>query len=829
MSNMLELGILLSLTDSASGPLRVFTNSLSQGVAQGMNGLQRLGTALDAMGNRMIALGASSKAVGGEIMHFVEKPIHAFEEMDSALNDLAVASLDKTGKIGDGFDAIKEKVLQIDARLPMTTAQVSEVGTALMNLGTTKEQLLGGALDAAANLSVVMKMSPEAAGEMTAKVREAYQLQGNELPKAADLIQRISFAGGIKPGEQLEFMKYASPNINALGLTGLTNAKGIGALQVELGRMGIASSQAGTEIGGLLSDLSSGPRKLMMARKGMRGAAKEEMIKAGLGNVSFFDAQGMLKGGKDGTGIQNMVTTLSDMYTKLMKSGGQRGVIDVFNGMFGAEHGRAAILLAKNGVDAYTDSLKRLDDQASIDQRIGVTMQSFKNRMTVLGSNVTNALAAWAAPALEMLEPYLDKLSDGIADMREWINHHKTFAKWTFLIAGGLGVVLSTLGSIALASGFAVKLAGAPLRHLGSLGSGGFSAIKSIGKGLGSGLLEVGTRIPGVSSMIRSFAMALSMNGGGLGAVIPTIIQGLGALGSAFLAIPGIGWITAAVVVVGVLIYKYWKPIKAFFAGFWTGLKRGLGPSFSAIGQALSHLGSALAKVFQPFMPVVNVVVGWFKQLWHWATELLKPVDDTGGAARSMGESFGLALGKIMGSFGKLWAGLLNFEAKFLEFGEHIVTGLISGIGNKMAAARDAIVKLGGNIKTWFTQTLGIHSPSRVFIGFGKNIGEGAELGMLSKLGSVQDTAARLAGAAAQAATGHRVNTALATAAKAGHPSDTMGGQSTGGHVIHFAPTLHVAGGPNVREQVGDAMRTSYAEFEKLMKRWQASNARTSF
>ena len=62
------------------------------------------------------------------------------------------------------------------------------------------------------------------------------------------------------------------------------------------------------------------------------------------------------------------------------------------------------------------------------------------------------------------------------------------------------------------------------------------------------------------------------------------------ALGRAFLTTP-IGLAVAGIAIAALLIYKYWKPIKAFFAGFWAGLKQGLAPlqpQLDAIAAAVS-------------------------------------------------------------------------------------------------------------------------------------------------------------------------------------------------------------------------------------------------
>lgn len=794
MASMFELGILLSLIDTASAPLRQFGGTLRQTGLNGANAMQRIGAAMERVSLHMTAMGGASIALGEELRHFTEKPIEAFAEMDSALNDLAVASLDKTGKIGAGFDDLKEKVMQIDARLPMTTAQVSEVGTALMKLGTTQDQLLGGALDAAANLAVILKLPAEMAGEMTAKIRESYQLQSNELPKAADLIQRVSFAGGIKPDEQLEFMKYAGGSVNALGLTGLENARKIGAIQVEASLQGITGSIAGTGFGGLLTDFAKVQQKLHSTRGG--GEAVAMLKKAGLGNLSFFGSTGKF------AGMDSAVATLSDMRSKLLATGGEKAVLEGFNKLFGAEHARMALLIAKGGVAGYQSAQKRMDDQASADQRIGQTMQSFENRLTVLKSNITNALGTLAAPAMQALEPYIDKLANGISVLREWAGQHKQLSKWIMIILGGATMLLTTFGSLALTAGLFAKVASGPLMLLGRLG---------------------GPAISKMGSALRGVAMWL-----------PRIIAGVRMLAMAFFEIPGIGWIAAAVAALALVVWHYWTPIKAFFVGVWQGLSAGFAPVWATLRPALAQLGAAFMGFIHALGPLGAVlgavfapVVGALGAVWHWFMALLKPVNDTGNAAQTFGVRVGSAIAGALQWVARLAAQLLSLPTRFLRLGADVVNGLVSGITNRLSAARNAITGLGTNIKTWFATTLGIHSPSRVFMGFGQNISQGTEIGILSRLGAVRGATNRMSSAA--------VNGALAIARRpmpAAGESGTRGSAAAAagaGMVIHFSPTIQVSAGANVGNQVNAALRTSYAEFERRMDRYLAAKRRVSF
>lgn len=143
---------------------------------------------------------------------------------------------------------------------------------------------------------------------------------------------------------------------------------------------------------------------------------------------------------------------------------------------------------------------------------------------------------------------------------------------------------------------------------------------------------------------------------------------------------------------------------------------------------------------------------------------------------------------------------------------------MIEGIQSHFTHARDTVVGLGQNIKTWFEQTLGIHSPSRVFLGFGENIGMGAEIGMQNRIASVRRSALQLAHAAIQGIALHGAATDTIPCGRHA-PGGTAAGEASAAPVIHFSPTIHVTGGDNAQTQVRTALQDAYREFERMMQR----------
>lgn len=100
------------------------------------------------------------------------------------------------------------------------------------------------------------------------------------------------------------------------------------------------------------------------------------------------------------------------------------------------------------------------------------------------------------------------------------------------------------------------------------------------------------------------------------------------------------GLVATGLVAAAVLIFKYWDRIKAFFSGFWTGLKQGLGPaitSFTNLYQSMTWLE-----------PVIKMIGNGIGIVYDWFVKLLTPASATEEqlkTATSAGESFGKVVG----------------------------------------------------------------------------------------------------------------------------------------------------------------------------------------
>jgi len=214
--------------------------------------------------------------------------------------------------------------------------------------------------------------------------------------------------------------------------------------------------------------------------------------------------------------------------------------------------------------------------------------------------------------------------------------------------------------------------------------------------------------VTGFSAVSKGATTLASVLGGGLVRGLMLAGRAVLFIGRALMMNP-IGLVITAIAGAAYLIYRYWGPISAFFKRLWT------------------QVTSAFSSAWNWIKSVWGSVTGWFSGIWGSIKTAFN-----GGIA---------GIGKLimnwspLGLFYKAFAGVMSWfgvdlPKNFTDFGSNLISGLVNGIGNKLSAAKDTIVNFGNSISGWFKETLGIHSPSRVFMGFGDNIGQGAAIGL---------------------------------------------------------------------------------------------------
>ncbi|BBU85217.1 hypothetical protein EIMP300_66170 [Escherichia coli] len=225
-----------------------------------------------------------------------------------------------------------------------------------------------------------------------------------------------------------------------------------------------------------------------------------------------------------------------------------------------------------------------------------------------LDGDLKNLDSAW-----EGLRIRISDLVDGpLRSVTQWLTRvlekitslaqaHPVLTRQLLIAGGALLAMTATVGSLSLAIGV---LAG-PLAKL------------RLGFSLLTGSMNAVRLLPALWGMVPSSPTgSVSLLGGAIGALFSPV-----------------GLIVAALAGAAVLIWKYWDPIRAFFAGVFSGIMERLTP---------------LRETFERFGPVFDAIGSGISQVFNWFKSLLSPMEsskETLDKCTSAGEIFGNVLG----------------------------------------------------------------------------------------------------------------------------------------------------------------------------------------
>lgn len=287
-----------------------------------------------------------------------------------------------------------------------------------------------------------------------------------------------------------------------------------------------------------------------------------------------------------------------------------------------AERANAAISLFGTPIeDLSVDQIPAfLSALANVSDQMGDTQGSADNVGDTLRNNLAgdlvklggafNALRTGAMASMDgMLRQLVQSITSGANSMRAWMKEHPQLTQGLLIAAAALTALVGTIGIASLAASFIL---------------GPFAKLK-----LAIGMMGLSSVTAGTN--IATFNLTLTG--------LRTILAGL-------LGVPGL--IATAFIAAGLLIWKYWEPIKAFFGGF-----------FAGVWQALMPLRNALA----PLAPIFSAIGDGIKMAWEWFTNLLTPVQtskETLDKCAAAGRIFGDALGGAIQFVTSLITPLLN-------------------------------------------------------------------------------------------------------------------------------------------------------------------------
>lgn len=705
----------------------------------------------------------------------------------------------------EGFTKLGDEILKMTRTLPLAATELAAIAAAGGQLGVKADDI-PKFTETVAKMATAFDMPAELAGDAMAKLANVYQIPIANIGRLGDAINQLSNESPAKASDIVSALSRVGGVAKGFGLTELQAASLANAF-ISLGK---PPEVAGTAINGMLMKLATADKQ---GNKFQAALADMGLSAAGLKKAIAEDAQGALVGF-----LQTLEKVPADQRMGIL--------VD----MFGLEYADDVAVLA-GSVKTYTDSVDTLNKKGkdgkeafsgSMEREFAARAATTANNLRLLKNGLSELGINIGSTVLPALNELVNDIKPVVSQFAGWAKEHPALVSGMVKLVAGIAAFRLT----ALAGRYAFSL----------MASGINEATKAMHLLHGKGLLLRGLWQSGA---IRARLPWLpTMPAGGFSSIGTSLMTGfqaalpwIGRAGMMLLRLTPIGLVLSTV---GLLVYKYWQPIKGFFVGLWQGLSSVAGPAIKALIQSVLSFGSSIGRLMLAIpgvgfafrllravvAPVFNALLAGVRAVWTWFKNLLKPVDDVGGRAQNMGQKVGVVLGGIVKA-------LTSLPAKFIKLGADMVDGLVNGIKTKLGEAVKAVSELGEAVAGKFKSALGIHSPSRVFMGFGENIAQGAAIGIVRSAGLATKAAAGMASDTAAAAMSQGINAGRPGAGTRG----TAAGAGSGGMVIHFSPQITIQGGDPaaMRGQVNQAMQLSFAEFERMMKRYEHEKGRTTY
>ncbi|HAX9999685.1 TPA: phage tail tape measure protein, partial [Escherichia coli] len=468
------------------------------------------------------------------------------------------------------FKALREQALKLGSETQFTASDAASGQSFLAMAGFTP-QAIQAALPGVLNMALAGGVELGETADIGSNILTQFNLTADQMDRVGDTLTAAFTRTNTDLRALGETMKYTGPVAAKLGIS-LEEAAAMAGM---LANNGLRGSDAGTAMRASLSRLASPPK-----------AAADALKELG---VSVADARGKMRPMED---------VLLDLYKATQKYG-QVDQVSFFKDIAGEE---AFVGLQTLVAAAGSGELQKLTRE--LQGARGEADRVAKVMADNLDGDLKNLDSAW-----EGLRIRISDLVDGpLRSVTQWLTRvlekitslaqaHPVLTRQLLIAGGALLAMTATIGSLSLVIGVLY----------------GKLATLRLGFDILTRSMNVVRVLPALWGMVTG---SVSLLGGAIGALFSPV-----------------GLIVAALAGAAVLIWKYWDPIRAFFAGVFSGIMERLTP---------------LRETFERFGPVFDAIGSGISQVFNWFKSLLSPMEsskETLDKCTSAGEIFGNVLG----------------------------------------------------------------------------------------------------------------------------------------------------------------------------------------
>lgn len=427
------IALILSAQNQASATINNF-------VSNTMGKLQQLQNA-----SAKIAEGWGEMYAARKGYDLVKPTLDAYGQMEQAGNYLKANMLSKDGLLDSGvYDKLYSYSQKLSDSYTGSTASYLDMVRVMKQNRINPNEIMGGIGESSAKLAIYFdNMLPAATAEFAAHMKNDMGIASKEMYSVMDLVARVHDVGVGKTGQEAvdemnQFFSKVGLGLANLHAQGLESSKSMGALGAIFMSKGLSGQSVGTNFRRILD----GMRSFEKVKEANKVAALFHK------NLQFFDKKGQF------LGIDNFVAQLGKL------QGMNPAAIEAILKPFAGKQGLSTDFLefmANEGVGAFDEMKKRINNQADLNQKVGAIMNGQKKNEEVLQSTWENTKAAFGKTLSPTYVTFITLLNKASIAIRNFIDNHPKLTQFigTLIAVGstvaGLAGVIKMIQGISMA------------------------------------------------------------------------------------------------------------------------------------------------------------------------------------------------------------------------------------------------------------------------------------------------------------------------------------------------------------------------------------------
>lgn len=575
-------------------------------------------------------------AAGGfSLFQFIKPGIDFGKEMS---NVQAVLDLQKQSK--------EMQMLTADARKwgassSFSPTEAAQAQFALGSGGFNTNQIhdaLGGTLQ----LAEAGKVALQDAAQIAVGTLNGFGLAAKEINRVNDVFLQATNATATSVQGLGETMKYVAPIAKTYG----ASIEQTTAMTGLLGNNNILDTQAGTSLRSIMTRLAAPPKEAQKALNSL--------------NITTVDSKGNLR---------EMADIMADVNAKTKNMGSAKR-LDVFKDLAGQEAISAFAVLVDQSAQVDKTTGKTVNNIKLLTKQLegakGAAARAAAILKDNLGGDIENMGGAFQDLSIAFsnvmdsdLRALVKRITEIIDRVKNWVEANPELVR--------------TIADVALKL-LMFKLALMGTRYTFNLFFGAiFSVIAGLTKLtifiwlLSKAAQRLGINLPSRFNLISRGVQLLGRAFMWLGRqAIPLVLAGLRAMAIAMLTNP-LTLIIALIASVALLIWRYWKPIKAFMSGFFDGFAEGIAPlkeRFSSLFGQMQQKLSPLRPIWDGIVKVCQIFKGVLGEMFTQ----FEPTNAQLAAAAENGKSLGRWFGALIGIIAEVIIRFVEFNVAIFKY-----------------------------------------------------------------------------------------------------------------------------------------------------------------